>query len=114
MSVVEKCSLAAAGSKRALFHNTHYIALPENIRLRTSQAYAILTMCRMLYTFKHGEFVSKKKAALWAEKELPECTSLIQRAVLWRDAWRDEHMIDDPRSSGTRLFVYFSVSKAES
>ena len=35
---------------------------------RKSQAYAILTLCRALYTLKYGEQVSKKQAALWAER----------------------------------------------
>ncbi len=90
-----------------------YIALPENIRLRTSQAYAILTMCRTLYTVKHGEFVSKKQAALWAEKELPEWSSLIQRALLWREAWRDENVDHDATLQETLRFVHFVLSQCE-
>jgi predicted nucleotidyltransferase len=40
----------------------------EVMRPRKYQAYAILTMCRVLYTFKRGEIVSKQQAASWAEK----------------------------------------------
>ena len=40
----------------------------EVMRPRKYQAYAILTMCRVLYTFKRGEIASKQQAASWAEK----------------------------------------------
>ena len=53
---------------------------------RNSQAYTILTICRALYTLKCGEQVSKKQAALWAEKEFPERDSLIENALVWREA----------------------------
>ena len=70
-------------------------------------------MCRALYTFKTGDFVSKKQAALWAEKELPEWSSLIQRAVLWRDAWRDEHVDHDATLEETLRFVHFALSQSK-
>jgi predicted nucleotidyltransferase len=50
----------------------------------SSLAYAILTMCRGLYTVEHGEQVSKLKAAAWAERRLPEWSGLIRNALLWR------------------------------
>lgn len=48
------------------------------------QSYAILTLCRALYTTKNGEQVSKQKAALWAAKQIPEWSTLIENALLWR------------------------------
>jgi predicted nucleotidyltransferase len=51
---------------------------------RPYQGYAILTACRALYTYKNGEQVSKKQAAQWAAKELPQWASLIQDALKWR------------------------------
>ncbi|PKB83317.1 MAG: hypothetical protein BZY88_02415 [SAR202 cluster bacterium Io17-Chloro-G9] len=59
---------------------------------RKEQAYAILTMCRALYTHTHGEQGSKKQAALWAQKELPEWSTLIRSALEWRQEWREEHV----------------------
>ncbi|MBI2887713.1 MAG: DUF4111 domain-containing protein [Chloroflexi bacterium] len=59
---------------------------------RKAQVYAILTMCRALYTHRHGEHVSKKQAALWAREELPEWSGLIQNALAWRSEWRDEQV----------------------
>jgi len=65
----------------------------HEVHHRGSQAYAILTMCRALYTVRNGEQVSKIQAASWAQGELPEWSSLIQNAVSWRKAAR-EHDVD--------------------
>src|SRR6266487_2752111 len=80
---------------------------------RKTQAYAILTMCRALYTLKYGKQVSKKQAALWAEKEFPEWASLIENALLWRQAWRDEDVDHDATFPDTLRFVHFAISQCE-
>ena len=49
-------------------------------------AYAILTMCRGLYTLEHGELVSKAQAAAWAERRLPQWSELIRSARAWRQS----------------------------
>ncbi|MBZ0289941.1 MAG: DUF4111 domain-containing protein [Anaerolineae bacterium] len=54
-----------------------------------AQAYAILTMCRGLYTIRNGEQMSKVRAAAWAKTQLPEWAGLIDRALQWRMAWRE-------------------------
>ncbi len=61
-----------------------------------SQAYAVLTMCRGLYTCMHGEPVSKLRAAAWAQGQLPEWAGLIRDALAWR-----EHQWDVPQADGT-------------
>jgi hypothetical protein len=78
---------------------------------RKSQAYVILTMCRALYTLKYGEQVSKKQAALWAEQEFPEWAWLIQNALLWREAWRDENVDHDATFQETLRFVRFAIGQ---
>ncbi|PYS91154.1 MAG: hypothetical protein DMF64_12950 [Acidobacteria bacterium] len=35
------------------------------------RVYAVLTLCRILYSFRHGTIVSKRRAAKWALKHLP-------------------------------------------
>jgi hypothetical protein len=45
---------------------------PAPLRHRGYQAYAVLTMCRMLYTFEFGAVVSKPVAARWAREELDD------------------------------------------
>jgi hypothetical protein len=50
------------------------------------QAYAILTMCRALYTLHHGRIATKQTAADWvAQSDLGQpWTALIERALTWR------------------------------
>jgi predicted nucleotidyltransferase len=87
--------------------------LPHLPKRRPAQAYAILTMCRALYTSQKGEQVSKKRAALWAEKEFPQWASLIQNALVWREAWRDEQVDHEAPLSETQQFVRFVISQFE-
>ncbi|MEA2572842.1 MAG: hypothetical protein QOH93_140 [Chloroflexia bacterium] len=78
---------------------------------RPSQAYAILTMCRALYAYRHGEQASKKQAALWAKRELPEWSTLINNALLWREAWRDEDVDAEATFPETVRFVHYVVDR---
>ena len=49
------------------------------------QSYTVLTLCRILYTFKHGTIVSKPVAADWAKEYLDaQWKSLIERAWIGR------------------------------
>jgi Domain of unknown function (DUF4111) len=54
-----------------------------------SQAYAILSICRGLSTIRHGDRLSKRQAAAWAQRAFPQRADLIRRAVVWRDKQRD-------------------------
>jgi hypothetical protein len=48
------------------------------------RCYAVLTMCRMLYTIRHGAIVSKSVAARWAAEALDRrWTLLIRDALAW-------------------------------
>jgi len=61
--------------------------LHDPARLHSSeyQAYAILTMCRALYTLQYGTVVSKPVASRWAQEALGErWAALIERALAWR------------------------------
>ncbi len=67
----------------------------KNMRSRYAQAtYVILTICRVLYTYKNGDQVSKIQAARWAQQELPEWSELIGRAIVWRET-KNEERVDD-------------------
>ena len=85
-----------------------------HMHTRKSQAYAILTMCRALYASTHGEQVSKRQAAVWAEQELPEWSQVIKQALVWREAWRDEAVDHDATFPETQRFVQFIVDKVAS
>ena len=58
--------------------------LHDTTRLRSAeyQAYAVLTMCRALYTLETGAVASKPVAARWAQAALGEPRAvLIERAL---------------------------------
>jgi hypothetical protein len=61
--------------------------LDDMARLRSPeyQAYAVLTMCRALYTLDTGAVASKPMAARWAQAALgAHRAMLIERALAWR------------------------------
>lgn len=60
---------------------------PTRLRRRGYQAYAVLTMCRMLYTLDSGRIASKPAAAAWARRTLAErWCGLIDRALHWKES----------------------------
>jgi hypothetical protein len=60
------------------------LANPFRIKDREYQAYAVFTMCRMLYILTKGKIVSKPFAAQWAKQNLDNRWSgLIDRALNW-------------------------------
>jgi len=57
---------------------------PARLRSREYQAYAVLSMCRSMYTLEHGAMVSKRAAARWAQAMLgPRWVPVIERALAW-------------------------------
>jgi hypothetical protein len=49
---------------------------------RFYRAYAVLTLCRILYTNQTGDVVSKRRAALWGLRRLPrQWHSLVRMAI---------------------------------
>jgi hypothetical protein len=59
---------------------------PVRLKRRGYQAYAVLTMCRILYTFETGGVTSKPAAARWARPRVAEpWQGVIDRALTWRD-----------------------------
>ena len=60
---------------------------PTRLRAWEYRYYAVLTMCRMLYTLHHGAIVSKPVAARWVEATLdPRWIPLIRDARAWSAA----------------------------
>jgi hypothetical protein len=51
------------------------------MRTPGAQSYAVLTLCRALYTDTHGKQASKKQAALWARAYLPQWPRCYSRAL---------------------------------
>lgn len=62
--------------------------LTDHSRLQRGeyQAYAVLTMCRSLFTWKKGAVGSKTAAVRWAKNELNDnWTPLIEEALGWKE-----------------------------
>jgi hypothetical protein len=82
---------------------------PEWLRPRDYQAFAVLTMCRALYTLSQGEIVSKPAAAAWALQTLdPRWRPLIERALIWR------HQHDKDDLTETLAFLHFALTFSRS
>lgn len=68
---------------------------PFRLRSREYQAYAILTMCRALYTLQHGTVATKTVAARWAQEALGEpWTALIEPALRWPNGAQPDVLIE--------------------
>lgn len=71
------------------------------------QPFITLTMCRALYTLKHGVVVSKTRSAVWAKSSLnSKWTKLIEQAIDW-------HYGDEPGDTGkTQEFMRYIFKEA--
>ena len=72
------------------------------------RAYAVLTLCRILYSFRKGRIVSKPRAAKWAIRHLPEeWHELILRALNGGDAKRPARL----PLNRIRRFIAFAAAQ---
>jgi hypothetical protein len=76
------------------------------MRTPGAQSYAVLTMCRALYTHTHRRQASKKQAALWARPYLPQWAPLIQQSLDWLSEDHDEETDDEAGLQETVRFVH--------
>ena len=77
---------------------------PSLLRDCHYQAYAVLTMCRILYMFDCGAIVSKKVSAKWALSTLGEDWKiLIEKALEWEEEVVFNHMEE------TQDFIRFAL-----
>jgi Domain of unknown function (DUF4111) len=74
------------------------------MRTPGAQAYAVLTLCRALYTHTHGRQASKKQAALWARTYLPQWAPLIQLSLDWLSK---AHEVETDDKAGLQEAVRF-------
>jgi hypothetical protein len=78
----------------------------EWLRPRNYQAFAILTMCRALYTLQHNTTVSKPQAAVWAQELYPQWRPIIERALVWRSQTEKDDLTE------TVSFVHEALAQA--
>lgn len=75
------------------------------------RAYAVLTVCRILYSFRKGTIVSKQRAARWAIKYLPEEWGALILQALETDEAR---LRPDSALSRIEQFVDFADAQLHS
>jgi predicted nucleotidyltransferase len=95
-------------------HTKSWAQWIEGCRYRGGQAYAVLTMCRALYTLAHGEQVSKVRAAAWAAHKYPQWATLIDNALRWRARSYDAAGEPSPETTfpETERFVHFAIEQS--
>ena len=81
------------------------------MRTPGAQSYAVLTMCRALYTHANGRQASKKQAALWAAERLPEWAPLILQSLDWLSERREDETGDDAGFHETVRFVHYVADR---
>lgn len=86
----------------------HFLDDPAPLKSRGYQSYTVLTMCRILYTYEHGEIISKPAAAAWAKQNLDhEWMGLIERAWEGRQMPGLEALPED--INGTLDFIRYTL-----
>lgn len=88
-------------------HTKSWSEWVKDMKSKGAQAYAILTLCRAIYAVRNGEQVSKKQAADWARKELPEWEDLINKALAWYKSKENKNINGDSTYPETERFVNF-------
>jgi hypothetical protein len=83
---------------------------PTRLEYSGYQTYAVLTMCRVLYTMERGEVVSKPVAARWALSQ-PELarrwSGLIERALAWSGPSQEAEVEE------TQALIDFTLQRSE-
>lgn len=87
------------------------LADPSELKIRGPQSFYVLSLCRMLYTLKHGEILSKQSAAEWATASLDsEWRSLIEHALIGR---QNPDLDADPEDiNGTLEMMRYTLQQA--
>jgi hypothetical protein len=90
----------------------HILDNPAQMKDRGYQSYAVLTLCRVLYTLHYGTVASKPVAARWAQETLNnQWTPLIERAWAGRHNPGLEASPDDV--SGTLEFIRYALEQSK-
>ena len=87
---------------------------PGWIEPRLYQAFAVLTMCRVLYTHHHRAIASKPVSVRWALGALDaRWHGLIERAVAWPDDPQPHAHAHPDEVAATLDFIRFTVARCE-
>lgn len=84
------------------------LADPRRLQSSEYQAYAVLTMCRAMYTLEHGTSASKPQAGRWARSILADrWTRLIDAALAWR------HGVTMDALGEVLAFIRYTVERSQ-
>ena len=87
---------------------------PSRLQQRGYQTYAVLTMCRVLYTLEHDAITSKPEAARWAVSAHSELSArfggLIERALAWR---KDEQEVSGDDVRETQELIAYTLGRCK-
>lgn len=84
---------------------------PAPLQRRGYASYAVLSLCRILYTLERGTVASKREAARWAQAALaPRWRRLIDRAWEWRSAPDADTPPEDVRE--TQAFIRYALDRS--
>jgi hypothetical protein len=88
------------------------LAGPGALQQEGYQSYAVLSVCRILYTFQRGAVVSKLTAARWAQQALPARWSpLIESAWIVRSA--SQGQASSQAIQGTLDFLRYALEQIQ-
>jgi len=109
LNPISKVEFLQAVFDHALFWKDH---VKQTRKSRPYQSYAVLTLCRALYTVRYGEQVSKQKATDWAMSQLPEWAEFIREALYVRShTWETTQEDADKAYPKTEQFVFEAIEK---
>ena len=92
---------------------TQLLADPTPLTSPGSQAYIVLSMCRILYTLRFGAVVSKRVAAEWARATLGErWAPLIDQVWQTRLNWQ-ENGVSDEKVKTALAFIQYTIECGE-
>ncbi len=90
--------------------------LRDPARLHSSEyrAYAVLTMCRALYTLQHGTVAPKPVAARWAQEELGErWRATIERALAWPHGAQSDDVDEIDEMDETLGLIRYTIERSQ-
>lgn len=74
---------------------------------RSHKAYAVETICRILYTLANGQLASKRQSVIWARQTLPEpWRTLVERS----QQWRSDSTLDPNFAAEVRQFILWAAT----
>lgn len=105
---ISKDEFVQAVYDHAIFWKDH---VKQTRNSRPYQSYAVLTLCRALYTVTYKQQVSKQEAADWAIMQFPGWVDFIKEALYVRSHAWESRADADKTYPKTKKFVFEAIEK---